>query len=79
MRLCSMIDGGQRTKTLSLIHISTSAVPRALASSLSSPLSLSPRSSPKMCIRDSFQHPQDPYTKMLLGAAPSLLHPKLGE
>ena len=26
-----------------------------------------------------FQHPQDPYTKMLLGAAPSLLHPKLGE
>ena len=25
-----------------------------------------------------FQHPQDPYTKMLLGAAPSLLHPKLG-
>ena len=26
-----------------------------------------------------FQNPQDPYTKMLLGAAPSLLHPKLGE
>ena len=26
-----------------------------------------------------FQHPQDPYTKMLLGAAPSLLHPKLGD
>lgn len=26
-----------------------------------------------------FQHPRDPYTKMLLGAAPSLLHPKLGE
>ena len=26
-----------------------------------------------------FQHPQDPYTKMLLAAAPSLLHPKLGE
>ena len=26
-----------------------------------------------------FQHPQDPYTKMLLGAAPSLLHPRLGE
>ena len=26
-----------------------------------------------------FQRPQDPYTKMLLGAAPSLLHPKLGE
>ena len=26
-----------------------------------------------------FQHHQDPYTKMLLGAAPSLLHPKLGE
>lgn len=23
-----------------------------------------------------FQHPQDPYTKMLLGAAPSLLHPR---
>ena len=26
-----------------------------------------------------FQHPQDPYTKLLLGAAPSLLHPKLVE
>ncbi len=26
-----------------------------------------------------FQHPQAPYIKMLLGAAPSLLHPKLGE
>ena len=26
-----------------------------------------------------FQNPQDPYSKMLLGAAPSLLHPKLGE
>ena len=26
-----------------------------------------------------FQHPNDPYTKMLLGAAPSLLHPKIGE
>ena len=26
-----------------------------------------------------FENPQDPYTKMLLGAAPSLLHPKLGE
>ena len=26
-----------------------------------------------------FEHPQDPYTKTLLGAAPSLLHPKLGE
>ena len=26
-----------------------------------------------------FEHPTDPYTKTLLGAAPSLLHPKLGE
>ena len=26
-----------------------------------------------------FENPQDPYTKLLLGAAPSLLHPKLGE
>ena len=26
-----------------------------------------------------FNEPKDPYTKMLLGAAPSLLHPKLGE
>ena len=26
-----------------------------------------------------FQNPQDSYTKMLLGAAPSLLHPKLGQ
>lgn len=26
-----------------------------------------------------FEHPQDPYTKTLLGAAPSLLHPKLGQ
>ena len=26
-----------------------------------------------------FENPQDPYTKMLLGAAPSLLHPKLGQ
>lgn len=25
-----------------------------------------------------FEHPSDPYTKTLLGAAPSLLHPKLG-
>ena len=25
-----------------------------------------------------FNEPKDPYTKMLLGAAPSLLHPKLG-
>lgn len=28
---------------------------------------------------DVFQHPQDAYTKTLLGAAPSLLHPKLGQ
>ena len=26
-----------------------------------------------------FNEPRDPYTRMLLGAAPSLLHPKLGE
>lgn len=26
-----------------------------------------------------FEHPQDAYTKTLLGAAPSLLHPKLGK
>ena len=26
-----------------------------------------------------FENPQDPYTKMLLGAAPSLLHPNLGK
>ena len=26
-----------------------------------------------------FEHPQDPYTKLLLGAAPSLLHPNLGK
>ncbi len=26
-----------------------------------------------------FEHPQDAYTKTLLGAAPSLLHPKLGQ
>ena len=26
-----------------------------------------------------FKNPQDPYTKMLLGAAPSLLHPNLGK
>ncbi|OUP08037.1 ABC transporter ATP-binding protein [Collinsella sp. An2] len=26
-----------------------------------------------------FEDPQDPYTKLLLGAAPSLLHPKLGQ
>ena len=26
-----------------------------------------------------FENPQAPYTKLLLGAAPSLLHPKLGE
>lgn len=26
-----------------------------------------------------FENPQDPYTKLLLGAAPSLLHPNLGE
>ena len=26
-----------------------------------------------------FENPQDDYTKMLLGAAPSLLHPKLGQ
>ena len=26
-----------------------------------------------------FEHPQDTYTKTLLGAAPSLLHPKLGQ
>lgn len=26
-----------------------------------------------------FEHPKDPYTKTLLGAAPSLLHPKLGQ
>lgn len=26
-----------------------------------------------------FEHPQDPYTKTLLGAAPSLLHPNLGQ
>ena len=25
-----------------------------------------------------FNEPRDPYTRMLLGAAPSLLHPKLG-
>ena len=29
--------------------------------------------------KDVFNSPQDPYTKLLLGAAPSLLHPKLGE
>lgn len=29
--------------------------------------------------RQVFENPQDPYTKLLLGAAPSLLHPKLGE
>ena len=26
-----------------------------------------------------FENPQDPYTKLLLGAAPSLLHPNLGQ
>ena len=26
-----------------------------------------------------FEHPKDDYTKLLLGAAPSLLHPKLGQ
>jgi peptide/nickel transport system ATP-binding protein len=26
-----------------------------------------------------FEHPQEDYTKLLLGAAPSLLHPKLGQ
>ena len=29
--------------------------------------------------KDVFENPQDPYTKTLLGAAPSLLHPKLGK
>jgi peptide/nickel transport system ATP-binding protein len=29
--------------------------------------------------REVFEHPQDDYTKLLLGAAPSLLHPKLGQ
>ena len=29
--------------------------------------------------KDIFEKPQDDYTKLLLGAAPSLLHPKLGQ
>ena len=29
--------------------------------------------------KEVFEHPKDPYTKLLLGAAPSLLHPKLGQ
>lgn len=29
--------------------------------------------------KDVFEHPQDAYTKLLLGAAPSLLHPDLGK
>lgn len=29
--------------------------------------------------KDVFEHPKDAYTKLLLGAAPSLLHPELGK
>ena len=29
--------------------------------------------------KEIFEHPTDAYTKLLLGAAPSLLHPKLGQ
>ena len=29
--------------------------------------------------KDVFEHPKDAYTKLLLGAAPSLLHPVLGK
>ena len=29
--------------------------------------------------KDVFENPQDAYTKLLLGAAPSLLHPELGK